>query len=192
MIYEAYIRICVGAVLEPDATAGLVARFHQSLGLDAACSLAEVHEALRETAPKHKLHQPDRMRYELAFEAFVDGYWDVDCAIGGLTDGGVDPVRGYVLVGVRIEDIESVGRDDMPALSGRPRWLRKGDLTAGSDLSRELGPDAYKPFTHAGRMYQRAAKEIMADTIKRTQRLPISKQHDPDWALVKWLVRQSP
>lgn len=190
MIYEAYIRICVGAVIETEATAELVVRFHQSLGLDPDCAVADVHEALRELSPKHKLHESDRVRYERAFEAFVDKLWDVDCAIGGLSDGGVDPARGYVFVGVRVEDLERVGRDDMPALSGRPRWLRKGDLTAGSDLARELGPDAYKEFTHACRMYQRAHKEIMNDTLKRTARLPLSKQHDPGWAMVTWLVKQ--
>ena len=191
MIYETYIRICVGAVLETEAAVELVKRFHQSLELSPDCSVEQVHEALRYMAPRHKLHESDRQRYELAFEAFVDKVWDVDCAIGGVSDGGVDTDKGYVFVGVRVEDIESVGREDMPHLAARPRWLKKGDLTAGSDLSKELGPDAYKEFTHAGRMYQRANKEIMLDVRKRIGPLSISKQHEPGWALVRWLVRQS-
>lgn len=148
-------------------------------------------ERLRFDTKKHKLHEPDRVRYERAFEAFVDTQWDVDCAIGGVSpDGVLDPRRGFVFVGVRAEQFEIV-TSTLPrgaAAPEKPQWLRKGDLSAGSELAKALGPDARKSWEHAARSYQRAAKEILKDATERTKRLAISPQHPVDWALCRWIV----
>jgi hypothetical protein len=189
MLYEVYQRICVGLPLEADAVAGLVAGFHRSLSLPDDARLEAVHEALRFDLARHETNTPDRELYERAFEAYVDQLWDVDCAIGGLTDGGVDPPRGWVFLGVRVETLEpEVGHDAMPALAGRPRWLKKGDLTTGSDLARQLGPRHAKTFNHAARAYARASKMIVGDAHKRLAPLRVVRGHDPDWALLRWLV----
>lgn len=188
MLFEIYTRVCVGLPVETEAARTLRDEFHTSLGLSADAPVAEVHARLLDDAPKHKRNEADRVRYERAFGEFVDKRWDVDCAIGGLTDGGVDPQRGYLFVGVRIEDMEDVARDDMPALAGRPQWLRKGDLTMGSDLAHKLGDHHRKVFVHAARMYQRANKMILTDAQKRLKALPVVRQREVDWALVRWLV----
>ena len=179
----------MGAPTELAGTQEILTGFHASLGLDPDAKLAAVYARLREDTPKHKLHESDRWRYERAFENFVDALWNVDCAIGGLSAGGIEPARCYVFVGVYIEGIEHNERDDSPAASTRPRWLKKGDLTMGSDLAKELGPDAAKEFRHAAQMYRRANKEILTDATTRVARLPVSRQHDPSWALVRWLVQ---
>ncbi len=188
MIYEVRARICVGGLLESEAVEALVARFHAHLGLDPDATVEEVHARLRDECPKHRLHESDRTRYIEAFDAFVDEVWDVNCAIGGVSEGGVDPSRCHVFVGIAIEDFEWSARIDMPAQVSRPRWLKKGDLSAGSDFSRELGVEAHKAFVHASKMYQRARLQIFGDAKTRTASLPVSKQHEIDWALVKWLV----
>lgn len=188
MIFENFIRICVGAPLEVEAAKDLAARFHSSLGFEGSPSVADVYARLRDDAPRHKRSEPDRLRYELAFEKFVDDLWDVDCAIGGVSEGLLDVTRGYVFVGVRVDGFERNIKEEMPARAGRPRWLRKGDVSAGSDLTRELGPDAKKAMDHAAHMYKRATKEVVGDARKRLRPLPVSKQHEPGWALVEWLV----
>jgi hypothetical protein len=189
MMYEVYARICVGAVLEPDAARDLLERFHQSLGLEPQAKAQEVYRRLWEEAPKHKRHEPDRDRYERALEAFVDGLWDVDCAVGGVSDGGLDPDRGYLFVGVRIEDFAFTVRDEQPAAASRPTLLRSGDLTPGSAFSRTLGPDAHKAFHHAAKMHQRAARQIVHDARTRIAPLPVLHHQEPAWALVRWLLR---
>jgi hypothetical protein len=189
--FEVYGRICVGAVLAPEPAIALHAEFLESLGLAPDAPAEEVFAALRAETKKHKLHEPDRVRYELALEAFIDAKWDVDFALGGLSrDGLFDPRRGYLFVGVRVEQFETV-IPELPrgaADPSRPQWLRKGDLTPGSDFSKSLGPDARKQVEHAARAYQRASREIHKDALARVKPLPISKQHEPDWALCRWLV----
>lgn len=187
MLYETYSRIAVGAVLEPDATHELTRSFHVSLGLEPDATLAEVHATLLDAAPKHKKLVLPRIRYELEFERYVDGRWDIDCAIGGVTDGGVDGTRGYVFVGVRIEQWEAIETEEQPHLAGRPRVLKKGDLSAGSDFSKQIGDEHKKPIDHAARMFQRARKDIDLDAGRRLRSLP-TRERDVYWALVRWLV----
>ncbi|MBI5516514.1 MAG: hypothetical protein HY909_22205 [Deltaproteobacteria bacterium] len=189
MMYEVYARICVGAQAEPDAARDLLERFHQGLGLAPQAKTPEVFARLREEAPKHKQHEPDRARYERALEAYVDGLWDVDCAIGGVSDGTLDPLRGYLFVGVRVEDFAFSEKDDLPAAATRPTWLRSGDLSPGSAFSHTLGPDSHKAFHHAAKMHQRAARPIARDAQKRLEALPVLRHQEPSWALVRWLVR---
>ena len=183
--------MCVGALLKPESTAAINASFLQSLGLAVGAPAEEVFAQLRLDTPKHKLHEPDRLRYERAFEAFVDAQWDADFAIGGLSpDGVLDAKRGYLFVGVRVDGFE-ITVPTLPrgaAAPERPQWLKQGDLSPGSDLSKALGPDARKTWEHAARSYQRAAKDILKDAIERTKKLPISTQHDVDWALCRWIV----
>lgn len=188
MLYEIYHRFCVGLPLEPDAAAALRARFHAHLGLGPDASVDAVYARLREDLPRHKRNEPDRLRYELALESFVDTLWDVDCALGGVSDGDFDPSRGYLFVGVRVEQFERVARDDQPAAAARPQWVKKGDLSPGSDFLRELGPEAKKPVEHAGRMFHRARLMIEGDTRTRLTSLPVSRQREPGWAHVRWLV----
>lgn len=187
MLYETYSRIAVGAVLEPDATHELARGFAVSLGLEPDASLVEVHAALLDAAPKHKQKVAPRVRYELEFERYVDERWDVNCVIGGVTDGGVDGTRGYVFVGVRIAEWDDVARDESPHLASRPRTLQKGDLSAGSDFSKQAGREHKKAIDHAARMFQRARKDIEADAMKRLRPLP-TRERDVYWALVRWLV----
>jgi hypothetical protein len=187
MLYEIYTRIAVGAVLEPDATHELVRGFHVSLGLEPDATLVEVHERLLEQALKHKRNVDPRVRYELEFERYVDERWDIDCAIGGVTDGGVDGTRGYVFVGIRIDGWEDVMHDHSPHLSGRPKTLAKGDLSAGSDFLKHIGPDHKKEIDHAARMRRRARKEIDLDAMKRVRALP-TREREVYWALIRWLV----
>ncbi len=189
-----YGRVCVGGVLKPEALVQANVGFLAGLSLPAEASADEVFQRLRDDTPKHKLHEPDRVRYERAFEAYIDARWNADCAIGGLSpDGLINMRRGYVFVGVRVEQFEmvvqTVGRG--AAAVDRPQWLRKGDLSAGSDLSKLLGPDVRKPWEHAARSYQRAAKEILKDAKDRTRVLPVSSAHDIDWALCRWLVEDT-
>lgn len=191
MPYEIYARFCVGAPLKPEPTRTLHQEFLASLSLAPDAPADEVFARLRDDTPRHKLHEPDRVRYELALEAFVDARWSVDCALGGLsTDGLLDLRRGFLFVGVRVEQFETVVANvpTRGAAPERPQWLRKGDLGANSELGKLLGADAKKAADHAARMYQRAAKEILRDAIARTKELPLSPQHEPDWALCRWLV----
>lgn len=188
MIYEVYTRIMVGLPVAQGVLDDVVASFHQRLGVEAQATVDEVYAVLRDDAPKHKRHEPDRGRYELAFEAHVDALWDVDCALSGVSDGLADPSRCQLWVGVRVEQMEHTARVDAPAQFLRPRVLRKGDLSMGSDFSRELGPDMYKQFRHATQMYQRARLQIEGDAITRTKRLPTSRQHEVGWSLVRWIV----
>lgn len=194
MAFEMYGRVCVGGVLTPEALVQANGAFLTGLALSADAPADQVFQRLRDDTPRHKLHEPDRVRYERAFEAYIDARWNADCAIGGVSpDGLLDVRRGYVFVGVRVEQFELV----IPAagtgatVPDRPQWLHKGDLSAGSTLSRVLGPDARKPWEHAGRSYQRAHKEIMKDAMDRTRMLPVSSQHDIDWALCRWLVEDT-
>lgn len=188
MLYEIFHRICVGLPVEPDATRALLARFHASLGMPVDADAAAVYARLRDGLARHKLNDPDRARYELALEAFVDELWSVDCAVGGVSDGIFDPARCFLFVGVRVEQFERVVRDEQPAAASRPQWLRKGDLTPGSDFLRELGPEAKKPIEHAGRMHHRARLMIEGDARMRLKKLPVSRQREPGWAQVRWLV----
>jgi len=188
MLFEVYQRICVGLPLEAESLGPLVAGFHRSLSLPDEAPLAAVHEALRHDLPRHDKGIESRVLYEKAFETYVDQLWDVDCAIGGVTDGGVDPPRGWVFLGVRVEGMEEVAHDAMPALAGRPRWLKKGDLTTGSDLAKSLGTQHRKAFDHAARAYGRATKMIVGDAHTRLRALRVVRGHDPDWALIRWLV----
>lgn len=188
MLFEIYHRICVGLPLEPAATEALVQGFHRSLGVAPDAAVSEIHALLRFDARRHEKHITDRIRYERAFEAYVDQLWDVDCAIGGHTEGGVEPGRGWVFVGVRVEQFESTQKDEMPALATRPRWLKKGDLTINSDFSRSLPPESEKPFRHACTALGRASKMIIGDAITRLKKLPVVRQREPDWAYIRWLV----
>ena len=106
---------------------------------------------------------------------------------GGVSDGGVDGARGYVFVGIRIEQWEDVMHDHSPHLSGRPKTLAKGDLSAGSDFLKHIGPDHKKEIDHAGRMRRRARKEIDLDAMKRVRSLP-TREREVYWALIRWLV----
>jgi hypothetical protein len=192
--YEIYGRICVGGVLKPEPARDVHIEFLDSLGLRPEAPAEEVFALLRADTPKHKLHEPDRVRYERALEAFLDAKWDVDFALGGLSpDGLFEPRRGYLFVGVRVEQFE-IEVPELPrgaAAPERPQWLRKGDLSPGSDFIKSFGPSPRKQLEHAARAYSRAAKEIYKDAVARIKPLPISQQHEPDWALCRWLVDAS-
>ncbi len=188
MVYEVYTRIMVALPLAPGVLADVAAGLHRKLGLAPGAPVDEVYATLRDAAPRHKRHEPDRARYELALEAYVDELWDVDCALAGVSEGLADPARCQLWAGVRVEQFEHTAKVDAPAAYVRPRTLRKGDLSMGSDLSRELGPDVYKEFRHAAQMYQRARTQIEGDAITRTKRLPTSRQHEVAWALLRWIV----
>lgn len=188
MIYECYTRIMVGLPLATPALGEAAAGFLASLGLPADASESEALAALRDAAPRHKRGEPDRARFESALEAFIDARWDVDCAIGGVSSGGLDARACQLWVGVRIEQFEHTARVEMPAQYVRPKVLKKGDLTPGSDLAHALGPDARKQLEHAGRMYSRARLQIEGDAITRTKGLPTSRQHEVAWTMVRWLV----
>lgn len=188
MLFETYHRICVGLPLETDAAHALRARFHAHLGLEPDASTEAVYARLADDLPRHRSNEPDRVRYELALEAFVDKLWDVDCAVGGMSDGGFDPSKGYLFVGVRVEQWERTAHDDQPAASTRPLWVKKGDLSVGSDLARAMGSEAKKPMEHAAKMFQRARVMIEGDARTRLKSLPVLRQRDPSWALVRWLV----
>ena len=194
MPYEIYGRICIGAVLKQETAVDLHAAFIASLGLPSAALSEAVFDQLRFDTPRHKLHLPDRVRYELAFEAFVDAKYNADCAIGGVApDGMFEPKRGFIFVGVRAEQFE-ITVTEIPrhaAAPDRVQWLRKGDMTAGSELVRSLGPDAKKSIEHAARMYHRAAKELLKDATDRVKMLNVSNQHDVDWGLCRWVVDAS-
>lgn len=191
MPYQLYGRLCVGAPLKVEAAARLHDDFLASLDLPRDADAETVFSTLRLDTPKHKLHLPDRMRYENALEAFIDVRHSVDFALGGVSENGLfDPRRGFLFVGVRVEQFEMIV-PEVPRKSAdptRPQWLHKGDVTAGSELVHALGPDARKAFEHVGRMYQRAAKSILADALARVKELPLAPQHAPDWALCRWLV----
>jgi hypothetical protein len=132
MIYECYTRIMVGLPLAQNALPEVSKGFLASLGLDADASEADALTALRDAAPRHKRNVPDRERFELAFESWLDERWSVDCAIGGVSAGGFDPKACQVWVGVRVEQFEHTAKVDMPAQYVRPRVLKKGDMTPGS------------------------------------------------------------
>jgi hypothetical protein len=187
MIYEVYTRFMVGVPLAPGALAQVLERWHRSLDLDAGAPYVTVCDALREAAPRHKQGGADRPRYELALEAFVDTLWDVDCALSGISEGGADAERCQLWVGVRIEQFEHVGRVDVPVQYVRPKVLRKGDLSMGSDLAHTMEGDARKPFDHACRMYRRARLQIEGDAITRTKGLPVSRQHEVGWVMLRWI-----
>jgi hypothetical protein len=192
--YEVFARICVGSVLRPEAAEDIHREFVLSLGLAATASAADIFDSLRWDAAKHKRHEPDRWRYERAWEAFIDQKWNVDFAMGGLSREGVfDPRKNYLFVGVRVEQFE-MGLAEIP-LRGmpidRPQWLRKGDLSPGSDLAKALGPDVRKPFEHACRTYSRANRDVLKDAMERVKPLDISHQHETDWALCRWLVESN-
>ena len=189
MSYEVYARICVGAPLLSEALPELLDRFRASLGFAAGASHSVVLARLREELPRHRRNESSRALYEQAFERFVDERWDVDVAIGGVSEGGVEPARGYVFLGVRVEGFEFTVRDAVPGLEARPRWLRKGDLTIGSSFAASLPSEVRKAFEHAVRVYQRAGREVQGDARNRLRALPVSRQHEPTWALVRWLER---
>lgn len=188
-----YGRICVGAPLKPDAALALNARFCESIGLDVGADAESIFAALLDEAPKHKKHEPDRVRYLRALEAFVDGEHSVDMAIGGLSEHGVfDPKKNYLFVGVCVDvfetTLETVGRG--AAAPNRPQWITWGALGSNSTLGKSfvLDRNGEKAWDHARRSYQRANKDIMKDALSRIHGLDISKQHDPGWALCRWLV----
>lgn len=188
MIYECYTRIMVGLPLAQHALGEVASGFLGSLGLDADASEADTLAALRDEAPRHTRNVPDRERFERAFEAWIDARWDVDCAIGGVSAGALDAKGCQVWVGVRIEQFEHTAKVEMPAQYVRPRALKKGDLTPGSELAHALGPDARKQLEHAGRMFTKARLQIEGDAITRTKGLPTSRQHEVAWVMVRWLV----
>ncbi len=193
MSYELYGRICVGAPLKPETATALHARFCESIGLDVGASADAIFLALLEASPKHKRHEPDRVRYLRAFEAFIDEQHSVDMAIGGVSEHGVfDPKKNYLFVGVCVDvfetRLETVGRG--AATPDKPQWISWGELGSNSTLGKSfvLDRNGEKAWDHARRSYQRAAKDIMKDTLARIHGLDISKQHDPSWALCRWLV----
>ena len=188
MLYEVYTRIMVGLPVAQGVLGDVVTGFHQGLGLAADAGVDAVYTVLREDAPRHKRNEPDRQRYELAFEAYVDQLWDVDCAIVGQSDGLADPARCMLWVGVRVEQMEHTARIDTPPAYVRPRVLRKGDLSMGSDFAHELGRDMYKQFRHATQMYNRARMMIEGDAHARTKRIPTSRQHEVEWSFLRWIV----
>ncbi len=188
MVYEVYMRIMVGLPIAQHVLPDVLKGFHDSLGVAHDAPADEVYAVLRDAAPKHKRHEPDRQRYELALEAHVDALWDVDCALSGSTDGLADARATQLWVGVRIEQMEHTARIESPVQFVRPKVLRKGDLSMGSDFSRELGPELYKQFRHATQMYQRARLQIEGDAITRTKKLPTSRQHEVAWVMTRWLV----
>jgi hypothetical protein len=186
-------RICVGAPLKPDAASALHERFCESLGLDADANAESIFAVLYDNAPKHKKHEPDRVRYLRAFEAFVDGQHSVDIAIGGLSAHGVfDRKQNYLFVGVCVDvfetTLETVGHG--AAAPDRPQWITWGALGSHSALGKSFVLDrtGEKAWDHARRSYQRAHKAIMQDALARIHGLDISKQHEPGWALCRWLV----
>jgi len=191
MPWELFGRICVGGLLKPEAAQTLHTDFLQSLELPETTTPEDLFERLRWDVPKHKLHEPDRVRYERAFEEYIDKTWDVDFALGGLSTHGLfESRRGYIFVGIRVEQFE-VTLEALPTKAAspeRPQWLRKGDLTVASEIVKDFDGLAKKAWSHAARSYARAGREILQDAHKRLKTLPISKQHDIDWALCRWLV----
>jgi hypothetical protein len=186
-------RICVGAPLEVRAAAALHRDFIASLELPDTASPEDVFAALLDQAPKHKRHEPDRVRYERALEAFIDARHAVDFALGGLTPEGLfDPQKNYLFVGVCIESfvtrVPVVGRG--ASAPERPQWISWGELGSNSTLGKsfDLDRDGEKAWDHARRSYQRANKDITRDALARIKPLPLSKQHDPGWALCRWLI----
>jgi hypothetical protein len=191
--YELFGRICVGAPLKTDAALAVHARFCESIGLDVGAEAEAIFAALLADAPKHKRHERDRDRYLRAFEEFVDGQHAVDIAIGGVSEHGVfDPKKNYLFVGVCVDVFEThldhVGRG--ASAPDRPQWITWGALGSNSTLGKSfvLDRNGEKAWDHARRSYQRAAKDIMKDTLARIAGLDISKQHDPGWALCRWIV----
>ncbi|MDP3277535.1 MAG: hypothetical protein Q8Q09_20280 [Deltaproteobacteria bacterium] len=195
MSFELFARICVGAPLRPDAAIALHAAFIQSLQLAPDCDPETLFEALRFEAPKHKKHEPDRLRYLRALEAFVDQEHNIDMALGGVSELGVfDPKKNYIFVGVVVSEFQcpqaDLGRG--AALPDKPQWLKWGDLGSTSDLGKTfpLDREVEKGLDHARRSYQRAVKDINKDAHLRVRPMTLSKQHDPDWAMCRWLVSQ--
>jgi hypothetical protein len=188
MIYEIYTRIMVGLPLAPNELEGMLRGFHTKVGVAPNATTKDVYDALLLDAPKHKLNDPDRQRYELALEAYIDERWEVDFAISGMSDGGFDLKQCQLWVGVRVEQWEETKRIDSPIAFVRPRVLRKGDLSMGSDLAHELGPNVHKEFVHATKMFRRARLMIEGDTITRTKKVPTSRQHEMAWVMLRWLV----
>lgn len=194
MTYELYGRICVGAPLKPEAATALHVGFYESLGLDAATASADdVFFALLDQAPKHKKHEPDHVRYVRAFEAYIDGQHAVDMAIGGVSEHGVfDPKKNYLFVGVCVDEFETqvptIGRG--ASAPDRPQWIKWGELGSNSTLGKSfvLDRNGEKAWDHARRSYQRANKDIMKDALARVKGLDLHKQHDPNWALCRWLI----
>ena len=54
--------------------------------------------------------------------------------------------------------------------------------------TRAMGSEAKKPMEHAAKMFQRARVMIEGDARTRLKSLPVLRQRDPSWALVRWLV----
>lgn len=194
--FELFGRICVGAPLKPDAALALHQRFCASLGLDVDATPDALFATLLDDAPKHKRHEPDRLRYERALEAFADREHAVDIAIGGHSEHGVfDPKKNYLFVGVCVDvfttTVPSLGRG--AAAPDRPQWITWGALGSHSALGKsfDLDRNGEKAWDHARRSYQRANKDITKDALARIASLPIAKQHEPGWALCRWLVDAS-
>ncbi len=193
MGYELYGRICVGAPLKPEAALALNEGFLRSLELDESATAEAIFAVLFEQAPKHKRHERDRVRYLRAIEAYADEQHAVDIALGGLSaDGVFDPKKNFLFVGVCVDEfittLPTVGRG--AAAPDRPQWISWGELGSNSTLGKSfvLDRDGEKAWDHARRSYQRANKDITKDALLRVKPLPISKQHDPGWALCRWLV----
>lgn len=193
MGYELYGRFCVGGPLRPEVAEKLHIEFLQSLSLKEDATAEQIYLTLLEQAPKHKRHEPDRVRYERALEAFIDSAHSVDMALGGLSPEGIFvPKKNYIFVGVCVDSFiteqKELGRSAHEV--ERPRWLTWGELGSNSNLGKsfELDRDGEKAWDHARRSYQRAHKDIYKDATTRIKPLAVAKQHDPDWALCRWLV----
>lgn len=188
MLVEVYARVCVGVTLAPEFTAELLRGFHRSLGLDDDARFDEVYAHLAQDLPRHRQNDPLRDHYESALVAYVEAQRGYACAVGGLTDGGVDPDRGYLLGGVVIDGFVEVRKEDAPARCGRPTKLLKGDLTPGSEFFKRCGPEHKKALAHASKAYARASKMILDDVRQRMRAQPTSGSKEPSWCLVEWLV----
>ncbi len=193
MGYELFGRFCVGAPLKPETATKIHQDFVSSLSLSADATAEQIFVALLELSPKHKRHEPDRVRYERALEEFIDHHYSVDMAIGGLSPEGIFvPKKNYLFVGVCVDtfytDQKELGRSAHEV--ERPRWLTWGELGSNSNLGKsfDLDRNGEKAWDHARRSYQRAHKDIFKDASGRIKSLDTGKQHDPDWALVRWLV----
>ncbi len=193
MGYELFGRFCVGGPLKPEVAEKLNKDFLHSLSLSDDATPEQIFLTLLDDTPKHKRHEPDRVRYERAFEAFVDGVHAVDMALGGLSPEGIFvPRKNYIFVGVCVETFvaeqKELGRSAHEV--ERPRWVKWGELGSSSNLGKtfELDRNGEKAWDHARRSYQRAHKDIYKDAIGRLKSLDVAKQHDIDWALCRWLV----
>lgn len=188
MLVEVYARICVGVSLTPEHTQRLVRGFHRRLGLDEDVSPLDVYAALTQGLARHRQNDSPRALYETALVDYAEATEGFSCAIGGWTDGGVDPHRGFLFAGVVIDGFTVVRRDDSPASASRPTKLSKGDLTLGSDFFKRVGGEHRKALAHASKAYSRASRAIVDDVRQRTRGLATSGPKEPAWSLVEWLV----